>query len=292
MNSNSILSKGVVHMLFATFWFALMNVFVKKLTHLPTMELVFFRCSIATIIGFIGLQNKGVSWIGSNRKLLLLRGFFGTAALYTFFLTLQHLPLGTAVTIQYLSPIFTTIAAIFILKEKIKNAQWIYFTISFIGVLLIKGLNSKVSWEMLAIGILSAILSGLAYNMVRSLKEKEHPYVVVLHFQLIGALIGLGFTLFNWSTPIGIDWLYILLIGVLTQLGQVQLTKSLQSEKIGRVTIVNYLGIIYALLFGWIFFGEKHDWMEVMGMLIVIGGVILNLVLTDSNKDLKVTKPI
>jgi hypothetical protein len=82
------------------------------------------------------------------------------------------------------------------------------------------------------------------------------------------------------------------LIGVLTQLGQVQLTKSLQSEKIGRVTIVNYLGIIYALVFGWIFFGEKHDWMEVMGMLIVIGGVILNLVLTDSNKDLKVTKPI
>jgi drug/metabolite transporter (DMT)-like permease len=83
-----------------------------------------------------------------------------------------------------------------------------------------------------------------------------------------------------------------LLIGVLTQFGQVQLTKSLQSEKIGRVTIVNYLGIIYALVFGWIFFGEKHDWMEVMGMLIVIGGVILNLVLTDNSKQVEMTKSI
>jgi drug/metabolite transporter (DMT)-like permease len=185
--------------------------------------------------------------------------------------------LGTAVTIQYLSPVFTTIVAVFILKEKIKPIQWIFFILSFAGVLVLKGVDTRVSWFMIGIGLLSALLSGFAYNMVRSLREKEHPYVVVLHFQLLGAITGLVFTLFNYERPEGWDWLYIILIGVLTQLGQLQLTKSLQAERVGRVTILNYIGIIYALIFGWLFFGETHKLKELSGILLVVLGVVLNL---------------
>jgi drug/metabolite transporter (DMT)-like permease len=238
-------------MLLSTFWFALMNVMVKKLAHLPSMELVFFRCCVASIIGFVLLKNQKVSWVGSNRKLLLLRGFFGTIALYTFFLTLQNMPMGTAVTIQYLSPVFTTIFAVYILREKVKPIQWLFFLISFIGVLVIKGFDSRISGAMLAIGLFSSVFSALAYNMVRSLKEKEHPLVVVLHFQLFGAVAGAVFTAFNYKPPTPSDWIYMVLIGVVTQLGQYYLTKSLQAEKIAKVSILNYLGIIYALFFGW-----------------------------------------
>lgn len=267
-------------MLFATFWFALMNVMVKMLVHLPTMELVFFRCAIATLMGFAELFRKKINWLGSNRKLLLLRGFFGVTGLYTFFYTLQHIPLGTAVTIQYLSPIFTGIFAVWLLKEKILPQQWIYFLISFAGVMVIKGFDTKVSWQLLSIGIFSAIFSALAYNMVRTLREKEHPLVVVLHFQLLGAIVGGIFTLFVWKLPQGIDWLYIILLGVFTQLGQINLTRSLQSENINRVSILNYIGIFYALLFGWIFFDEKHGWPVLAGIFLVITGVFLNLRLT------------
>lgn len=272
-------------MLLSTFWFALMNVMVKKLAHFPAMELVFFRCSVATLIGFAGLYKEGVPWIGSNRKLLFLRGLFGTTALYMFFVSIQNMPLGTAVTIQYISPVFTTILAIYLLKEKVMPVQWVFFLLSFAGVILIKGFDDRVSWTMLAVGILSSFFSALAYNMVRSLKQLEHPLVVVLHFQLLGAIVGGAFTVFNFQMPQGIDWLYIVLIGVVTQLGQLNLTRSLQSENIAKVSILNYLGIIYALFFGWAFFNEAHDGFTFLGMLCVIAGVVLNIFITTRNKE-------
>lgn len=274
------LTPGVIYMLWATFWFALMNFFVKKLAHLPTMELVFFRCGIATIISFVALHRAGVDWIGSNRKLLLLRGLFGNIALFAFFYTLQHMPLGTAVTIQYLSPVFTSIFAIFLLKEKVLPVQWLFFLISFAGVILVRGWEQSVAWELVFIGLFSSVFSALAYNMVRTLREKEHPLVVVLHFQLLGAVAGGIVSVFNWESPQGYDWLWLLFIGVFTHLGQANLTRSLQSENIARVSILNYLGVGYAIFFGVMFFHETYEPVQLLGMLMVIGGVVFNLLST------------
>ncbi len=271
------LSPGVRHMLLATFWFALMNVCVKMLVHLPTMELVFFRCGIATIICFVSLYRAGVNWTGSNRLLLLLRGGFGTLALFLFFYTVQHMPLGTAVTIQYLSPVFTSVFAVFLLREPLRPLQVFSFLISFGGVLLMKGVDTGVSWTLLTAGIVSAVFSALAYNMVRTLREREHPLVVVLHFQLLGALTGAAFSVFDWQMPEGSDWIFLLLLGIFTQLGQEHLTRSLQMENMARVSILNYLGVGYALLFGWFFFDERYGLQEYAGMLLVLAGVVLNL---------------
>lgn len=284
VSRHSGVSTGILHMLAATFWFALMNVSVKKISHLPAMEMVFFRCGIASILCIAGLMRVRVSLKGNNNRILLLRGLFGTIGLYTFFLTVQQMPLGTAVTIQYLSPIFSAIFAYFILKEKILPVQWLFFIISFAGVILIKGFDSDVSWTMLFTGLISAIFAALAYNMVRSLSNKEHPLVVVLHFQFLGFITGAIFTSFNWKQPAAEDWAFILLTGIFTQLGQVNLTRSLQKENIGKVSILNYLGIFYAVFFGWFLFGEKTGPGVIAGMLLVSAGVISNLLVTGLKK--------
>lgn len=188
-------------MMVATMSFALMNICIKKLTSLPPIQIVFFRCSIALLIAFILLKKENENWIGSHRKLLLLRGLFGTLALYTFFITLQKMSLASAVTIQYMSPVFTTIIATLLFKEKTAAFQYLFFAISFLGVLLLKGFDHTITLHLLIIGLISAICSGFAYNFVRTLKEKEHPLVVVLHFQLIGAIIGGVFSIFVWKMP-------------------------------------------------------------------------------------------
>ncbi len=107
--------------------------------------------------------------------------------------------------------------------------------------------------------------------------------MIVLHFQFLGAIIGFIFTLLNWQMPEPIDWLYILLLGVFTQLGQVNLTRSLQAENVARVSILNYIGVIYALGFGWILFGEAYGWSQFIGILLVIAGVLLNVFFTSSS---------
>lgn len=253
-----------------------MNVFIKKVGHIPAMEVVFFRCFVSLLLCFALLYRDNVPWKGSNRKLLLARGIFGTIALYTFFITLREIPLGTAVTIQYLSPIFTTIIAIFLLNEKVKPVQWLFFLLSFTGILVIKGFDDRVSLTVLGIGVISALASAFAYNMVRSLKEKEHTIVVVLHFQIIGTLVGLFFCFFDWKWPQGWDWFYLIMTGVMTQLGQVNLTKALQLEKIANVSILNYVGVIYALTFGYVFFGEQYGLAAILGIMLVLCGVVLN----------------
>jgi drug/metabolite transporter (DMT)-like permease len=118
----------------------------------------------------------------------------------------------------------------------------------------------------------------VAYNLVRRLKEREHPLVVVLHFQLVGVVVGFLFTLFNWVTPLNLwDWFCLLMTGILTQLGQVHLTKSLQAERVANVSILNYTGLIYALIFGVFIFGEIYTIQVLLGISLVVLGVLLSL---------------
>jgi drug/metabolite transporter (DMT)-like permease len=271
------ISIGVRAMFLSTFFFAMANVCVKQVKHLPAMEIVFFRCLLGVAFCVYGLRKAGADMKGSNRTLLLLRGLFGTSALFCFFVTVQNIPLASAMTIQYLSPIFTAIIAIFLLKEKVRVPQWVFYALAFTGVLFIEQFDDRVSPLYLGLGILSAFGSGMAYNLVRSLKEREHPLTVVFHFQLIGMIAGFVFTLFNWQTPVGWDWFYLLLIGIFSQLGQIFLTDALQKEKAASVAIIVYTGLIYGLSVGWLFFDEPQGAGNLFGMLLVVVGVVLSI---------------
>jgi drug/metabolite transporter (DMT)-like permease len=242
------------------------------------MEVVFFRTTIASAFCIIGLYRANADWRGSNRSLLLLRGIFGTTALYLFFTTLQNIPLASAMTIQYLSPIFTSIIAIFVLSEKVRSLQWVFYAIAFGGVLLIEQIDTRVSPLFLVIGIISAFCSGVAYNLVRSLRGREHPLTVVLHFQLVGVVAGFISLFFEWRTPTGWDWIYLFLVGVFSQLGQIFLTNALQKERVAGVAIINYTGLVYALLIGSFIFGEAQTAESLAGMLLVVFGVLLSVI--------------
>lgn len=260
-------------MFFSTFFFFLANFCVKEVVHIPALETVFFRCAVASLFCVAGLRYAKASIIGSNHLMLLLRGAFGTTALFLFFLTLQQIPLASAQTIQYLSPIFTAIIAIFILSEPVKPMQWVFYALAFGGVVLIERVDDRIPPLYLLFGVLSAFCSGVAYNLVRSLRGKEHPLTVVLHFQLVGAVVGLISLMFEWKTPVGWDWLFLFLVGVFSQLGQMFLTNALQRERVAGVAIVSYTGLIYAVTVGWFVFGETQGPMAIAGMLLVVAGV-------------------
>ena len=281
------MSEGVRAMFLSTLAFSLANVLVKQVSHIPAMEVVFFRCILATGFCFAGLYRAKADWRGSSRTLLLLRGLFGTTALYLFFTTLQNIPLASAMTIQYLSPIFTSIIAIFVLSEKVRSMQWLFYAIAFAGVLVIERFDPRISLFFLAIGIVSAFCSGVAYNLVRSLRGMEHPLTVVLHFQLVGAVVGFISLFFEWRMPTGWDWFYLFFIAVFSQLGQIFLTSALQKEPVAGVAIINYSGLIYALLIGSLVFGEIQTAESLSGMLLVVFGVLLSVVYSKRMRDLE-----
>lgn len=155
--------------------------------------------------------------------------------------------------------------------------QWVFYAIAFAGVLLIQHVDARVSLFYLLVGIVSAFCSGMAYNLVRSMRGREYPLTIVFHFQLVGLIAGAVSLIFNWETPQGMDWLYLFLIGASSQLGQIFLTDALQKEKVAGVAIVNYTGLVYAVIVGWAVFGEFQGLMSIAGMLLVVVGVLLSI---------------
>lgn len=289
----SIFSPAVRLMLLATFCFSSMNVLVKFISHIPVIEIVFFRAIITLVISWLMLRKAKVQkMFGNNRKVLFLRGFFGFIALTLFFVTIQEIPLATAALIHYLKPIFTALIASMILKEKIHPLQWFFFLISFVGVFVIKGFDTRVSFLFLGLGVISAVLAGAAYNCIRYLKDTEHPVVIVMYFPLVATPITGILMFWNWVTPSFVDIWMLLGIGILTQIAQILMTKAYQIEEASKVASITYVGLVYALGFGFIFFDETFNTWVFIGMFLVVLGVLLNITLQKflKNKMLKKAK--
>jgi len=268
---------SVQSMLLAGVFFALMNVSVKFVPHIPAIEVILFRSLFSFIFSFLVLKKIGVSVFGNNKKLLIIRGVVGSIGLISFFYTLQNIPLASAVTIQYLSPIFTTILGIFLVKERVKPIQFLFFGISFAGVLVLQGFDPRVNLFYGGIGVVSALFSGLAYNVIRKLKNTEHPLVIIFYFPLVTLPVATVVSYFTWVQPVGWDWAILLWIGMCTQAAQYFMTIAYQNANVSKVSSLSYIGILYALFFGFLFFGETFGLMSYVGMGLVLLGILLNL---------------
>ena len=270
------MSKGIRYMLISVGCFAAVNLMVKLLPHLPATELVLFRSLITFLLSYVLLKRKKVNPWGRNKTWLLIRGIAGTTALTMFFYTIQKMPLSAAVTVQYLSPFFTAFIAGLLLGERTRWLQWLFFIISFVGIVVVKGSSAQIPPLLLALGVISSMFSGLAYNSIRKLKNEE-PLVVVMYFPLVAFPIMAVFSLFNWVMPQGMDWILLIGIGLMTQFAQLYMTKSYQLSEVNTVAPLKYIGVLFALTWDILLFDFIPNAQMYIGILLVIGGVVLNL---------------
>lgn len=264
-------------MIISTLAFAGVNAIIKYLERFGEFQLVFFRSVVSLVITLIQLKLLKISPWGNNKPILVLRGVAGVIALTMGFVLIKNVPLGTAIMLNYLSPVFTAFIAVFWLKERIKPKQWAYLLLCVVGVLLLKKGDLSLTFQMLLLGLGASALAGLAYNCVRVCKETDHHLVVVLYFPVIGTPVALLLCLFfqDWFWPNFNELLIILALGVLTQIAQITLTKALQFDKAANATVLKYLGVIHAFLIGWFFFGEGISLLSALGVITVLLGIVL-----------------
>ncbi len=271
------LSQGVRYMLLAAFTFTLMEVCIKLIPHIPVIEIILFRSVISLGISVFFLKKQNVSVWGNNKPILIGRGISGAVALIIYFSLLQQIPLATASTLKYLAPIFTTVIGIFLVGEKVRSIRWLFFAMSFAGILVVQGFDARISGVHLLMGIGASLFMGLAYNLIRKLKTDEHPLVIIFYFPLIMLPISAIWSSFIWVSPTGWDWPLLILVGLFTQIAQFFMTKAYQKEELSSISILTYVGIIYSLLFGYFLFGENYNLITYGGMALVLSGVILNV---------------
>lgn len=273
------MSKGMRYMLFATLLFSVMQVLVKYLEEYPYFELIFFRSIISLFISIGTIKSLNISLFGNNKRLLILRGLFGTASLSCFFYSLKHAPMGSVVTIVNIKPFLILLVAYFLLKEKIKPIQFLFFFISFIGIVMVKEFDNEVELLPLLTTIGAAFFAAIAHTIVRILRTTDHPVVIIFYFTLIAGPAVLPFTLLYGKMPTEIiDWILLISIGVITHFAQFYLTKAYQSEEVAKISYLYYLGIVFAVGFGIIIFKETYNTNTVFGLLTIVGGIILNVI--------------
>jgi len=277
------MSKGASYMLAATLCFAIMQVLVKELD-LPVAEIIVFRAGISFFLCFFTITINGGAYFGKNYFPLIARGFFGVLSLSCFFYALQNAPLASVVAIVNIKPFLILFIAYFILKEKVSWQQVVFFVISFIGILFVKGFDSRIDNTSILAIIGAATFAAIAHTIVRYLKGRESPNVILFYFTLVTIPCVAPFAYFFWQTPVGIQWLQLLSLGLLTHFGQLFLTKAYQSENMANISNIYFMGIAFAVGFGIFWFGETYSAMVYFGLALIVTGIILNVTRGSLNK--------
>ncbi len=272
-------STAIFYMIFSVIAFSIMNAVVKSLNGFSAYQIVFFR-SIGTLLFTIPLILKAkIPILGNNKKWLLFRGIAGVISLTCFFQSLNHLAVGTAVSLRYTSPIFAAIFAFIFLKEKIKPIQWVLFLIAFTGVLIIKGFGVDVNSIGVIFVILSALFLGIIFVLIRKLGDSENPLVIINYFMVMAFVFGGILSISHWKTPNLVEWLLLLSLGLFGYVGQLYMTKALQSHETNVIVPLKYLEVVFMIIIGASWFEEVYNLWTLLGVALIMFGLIYNIYL-------------
>ena len=264
--------------------FALMGLCIKQVGgRLPVAEVVLARAIVSLVLSVWMLHQADVSPWGQRRWLLVWRGVVGTIALFCVFGALAGLPLGAATVLQYLNPTFTALLAWIWLGEPFTLRIALAVLLGWLGVVvltdptqMVAGLSS-LPLQPVMLGLAGAFCSAVAYVSVRALGRSEHPLVVVFYFPLMSLPMTVPLVLANPVMPTGIELIWLVGVGVFTQLGQIGITKGLIGLPAARATAIGYGQVPIAALLGVLVLGETIPTNLLLAAALVLAATLLSL---------------
>lgn len=269
--------QGILYIIIAGFFFALMFFFVRCSGDLPTMQKTFFRNGVAAIISVImllrseqGIRIKKESW-----PFLFLRSFCGTAGLICNFYAIDHMNIADASILNKLSPFFAIIFSYFILKEKANKVEWTCVVIAFFGAIFVIKPSMEMQFVYAIIGALGGLGAGAAYAFVRKLgKMGERGPVIVMCFSIFSCLVALPFIITDYHPMSVKQWIYLLSAGVAATLGQFSITAAYTKAPAKEISVFDYSQVFFVALLGFFFLGQVPDWLSIIGYIIIIGSAV------------------
>lgn len=268
METNKNKYKGILFILMAAFFFALMNLFVRLSGDLPSIQKSFFRNLVALIFAFIILKKDKIGFSGKKENLgyLVGRSVFGTLGILCNFYAVDYLVLADATMLNKLSPFFAILFSFFLLKEKISPIQLICVIIAFIGALfIIKPTILGMDILPSLIGLLGGMAAGLAYTFVRMLGQRgEKGPFIVFFFSTFSCLITLPYLVFYYHHMSIIQLFILLLAGLSAAGGQFSITAAYCYAPAKELSVYDYSQVVFSAFLGWVVFGQipdKYSWL-------------------------------
>ncbi len=269
--------KGILLMILSALSFAAMQVVVRLTKEIPTMEQIFMRNLFILIAAFFIIRRKGGSLFGERKYQtgLFGRSFFGFLGLITLFYASSHAAQGDVTILNKLSPLCVTVLAVFFLKEKLSKVQIPALLLAMAGAFVVFQPSFKSNPLPLVMALLSAVSSGIAYTLLGYFKDKVDGLTVIMHFSTFSAVGSLPFMIANFVMPDLKQFLLLMLIGVFGSLGQAFITYAYRYAPASEISIYNYSGILFSMLFGLMILGEPVKMTSVIGGILVAAASLI-----------------
>lgn len=282
---------GLTYGLFSGLFFAACAASVKYLSDLDPGQVAFYQYIAITVFSLPMVIRNGGSILGPNpstKYWFLLCGIFDAFTVYLSFMSFRYLPLSDATVITSSIPVFVTISARIFLKEKCGTFQIFAILISVAGVALVSKVpllmanRTDVYTRESVIGLLASLGSMATESGVYLVLRKLHDvnvFIILFNFGVvatfINALLTVSFGEFA-LTACGPQQAFVVAVGAFSFLSQLSLTKALEIEEAGPVSVLMAAGdIILAFIFDMTFFQDTPDIYTIGGTVLVVTSVML-----------------
>lgn len=278
--------RGIALKLGSVLVFIMMSALIKlSADHVPPGEAVFFRAFFAmpVILVWLALRRELATGLRTaNPYGHLWRGLMGTSAMGFGFAGLAFLPLPEVTAIGYAAPLLTVIFAAMFLGEEVRAFRIAAVGLGLAGVLIVASPrltidSSAGSAEALGamLVLFGAVFAALAQVFVRKLVDTERTPTIVFWFSMTATLLSLVTLPWGWVWPTPLDWVTLIMVGLLGGVGQILLTSSYREADASLIAPFDYASMIFALVIGYVAFDEVPTLTMLAGASLVIAAGIL-----------------
>ncbi len=237
-----------------------------------SFQTVFCRLMFAFFVMLPLVMHQGFKTVTTMQiKTYFVRAISGMIAMWTWFYAVTLIPIGEQTALSFLAPLFTTIGAAFLLGEIVRIRRWAAIAMGFIGAMIIirPGIMeiSLGHW----ISILSALAMGCSALIIKKLTQKDSPLIIVFISHIIMLPLALVPALLVWEWHSAEVWIILIVTGPIAVVGHFSLAKAFSMADASFVAGIDYARLPFAVLFGWLLFGELSDIWTWIGASVIFG---------------------
>jgi drug/metabolite transporter (DMT)-like permease len=276
--------RGALLMVLSHALFTAMSAIVKALGEsIPVVELMFFRSALALpVVAAILARHGGVAGIRRGLRTKRLAGHAtractGTAAQACGFYALTVLPLAEQTALGYTTPLFVTVLAIFVLRERVGIHRWSAVAAGFLGVMVIAAGQGAMGTDLgplARFGIAAAVAQGLfsaaTTLLVRQLSATESSATITMYQSLLMTSFTLVALPFFWVTPSWGELGLLVLVGLIGGVAQWSLTEAWASAQVSAVAPYSYSALVWSMLLGWLVWGDLPGLAMLAGSVLIV----------------------
>ncbi|KPJ67432.1 MAG: hypothetical protein AMJ43_04010 [Coxiella sp. DG_40] len=284
MNNASNLKLGISFAVCASVAFGIMVTFVHSIAQqTPNNVIVLFRFIISflyilVILGLRVYRKQPINLSLKKYPLQIIRSIAGMLAMLLLYLALAYVPLVDATLLSTTYPLFLPLIILIVLRKTINIRVWVSLTISFIGITLILEPGYEIFNPAALFALISGLLAAISIFIVRMLSKENDVYSIMFHYFLIALIISSLISVFHWQLPSPHILLVLCAIGVFGTIYQELTIRALACSPATLVSSLMYLNVVFSGFFGWLFWHEMPNLLDIIGIILVCCGAMLTII--------------